>query len=98
MTDAIITAIEHVRQAYPEVDRVYFDSEQRWYYTNGVGATPRFDEDEKIDYNVLEAALDEAWDTLTIPCAFKLDSRSRILTPIEPVEDIEDVWTDSQAK
>ncbi len=85
---AIITAIEHVRESHPEVTMVYFDSHQRWYYTNAEGATPKFS--ESVDYDTLEAALDEAWEG-KIPVAFELHPVTHTLRQVKPVDDIEEL-------
>lgn len=83
----IITAIEHVRQSHPEVTQVYFDNFQRWYYTNDSGAKPVFG--REVDTDILEAALDEVWETVKLPTAFEYSPQTRALTQIKGVVDIE---------
>lgn len=91
MTPKIITAIEHVRQLHPQVTRVYFDDFQRWFYTDDTQHGPTFG--REVDTDILEAALDEAWENTSIPTAFNYDPATRSLTEIEGVTDIEQLTT-----
>lgn len=55
-TKEIITAINHVRSVFPQVDIVIFTKEERWLYLSSSGYVPKFD--EKIDVSILEKAVD----------------------------------------
>lgn len=87
MNQKIIAAIEHVRQYHPQVTRVYFDDFDRWYYTNSEHVAPVFG--NEIDTDILEAALDQAWEQSELPTAYQYDPATGALTEIEGVTDIE---------
>lgn len=55
-TKEIITALNHVRSVFPQVDIVIFTKEIQWLYLSSSGYVPKFD--ERIDISILEQAAD----------------------------------------
>lgn len=93
-TNEVRVAIEHVRISHPEVTRAYFD-DSRWLYTDSNNRAVRFrrlprdKEDDGIDVEILDAALDSLNGN---PVAFNYNPNTRELIAIEPVEDIEQLY------
>lgn len=54
---AIYKAVNHVKQFFPDVDRVTFEKRGFWTYATSTGECPDF-EDYGIDYDILRDALD----------------------------------------
>ena len=89
-TNKIIAALEHVRQTFPQIERVYFDELQRWYYTDNFRKRVVFG--DSIDIDILEAALDQVWDHHTVPVAFQYEKEIRqVIKLSEAVSNIDEL-------
>lgn len=69
-TPAIHAALLHVKLYHSQVSMVVFYPDQRWAYSNDAGEQPAFGTEINVD--LLDLALDEAYEAEGLPCAFAL--------------------------
>lgn len=71
--ETVQAALVHVKSRFPQVTQVSFDKEGGWLFSDGESFFPDFDNAiPPIEVGLLEAAADEAFGAVTLPCAFSI--------------------------
>ena len=68
---AIFKALNHVKDWFPEVYKVFYDEDGHWLYFNSDGSHPNFQMAD-VDFDLLHEAADEAYVIAGFPCEFVL--------------------------
>lgn len=69
MNTIVKKALDHIQTIHPTVDRVSYDKEGGWLYTDKIGEAPSFQNDS-IDIALLELAADAAYLDKGFPCDY----------------------------